>query len=298
MAKVVPEEERISQEERKHLPVLKEKEDPPKEIRLSGTAITEAGKLTKHRYFEFLHMDLDDYTDLSFTPEEAQRIRGQLSKMSTGATTLVPMTCSPQCPFRNRCVFYQMGKAPFARSCLLEVNLLREWTTAYFNEYNVDPNNFTELGIVNELAEIEVYQWRLNMNLAKAENAELVTDVVVGATPQGTPLVQKQISAFLNAKQLLASRKSKLVKLMVGDRQEKYKKEAALKIREDEDPSSSMADLRGKLERIQRDLRKKELDLAEKAGQIIEVHEIKSPEQKAPSVMTPDDLMRQSSDEE
>ncbi len=270
MAKVVDKDDAVPEEERVHLPVLKES-DNPTAIRLSGTATTESGALTKHRYFEFLNIDLDDYSDIEFTPEEAKKVRGHLAKLSTGATAAVPMVCSPKCPFRDRCVFYKMGKAPFGRACLIEANLIREWTMLYFNEYEVDPNNFTEVGMVAELAEIEIYMWRLNMNLARAENAELVTENVVGVAHNGEVLTEKQLSVFLQAKQTLSNRKSKLIKLMVGDRQEKYKREAALKIRDDEDPSSSMADLRMKLERMQRDLHKKEIEIAEKSGQIIDV---------------------------
>lgn len=256
MANLVKEKEPLSTEEKEKLPVLTS-QDKPVTIRLSGTAITEAGKLTRHRYFEFLHMDLDDYSDMEYTEEEAKRIRGSLGKMMTGSTSMVPLICSPKCPFKDRCVFAQMNKLPFGRACLVETNLLREWTTAYFNEYGVDPNNFTEVGMINELAEIEVYQWRLNQNLARAENAELVTDVTVGATPQGRPIVQKQISQFLEAKERLSARKARLIKLMVGDRQEKYKKEAALKQKEEADPSTAMANMRERLERLQRMVEKK-----------------------------------------
>jgi hypothetical protein len=284
MAKLVK-EEKLTEEQKVHLPVLQNTEKA-QEIRLSGTAIDEAGKLTKHKYFEFLHIDLDDYSDLAFTPEEAIKIRGHLAKMSTGASSMVPMVCSPRCPFRDRCVFYSMGKAPFGRACLLEVNLLREWTTAYFNEYEVDPNNFTEVGMINELAEIEVYQWRLNMNLARPENAELYTENTVGITHTGDAITEKQLSIFLQAKQALANRKSKLIKLMVGDRQEKYKREAALKVREEEDPSSTMAELRNKLERLGRDLARKEIEIAAKAGQIIDIEVAPKPAE-----LTADDII-------
>lgn len=269
MSKIVPEDQKIPEATKVHLPVLKNS-DEVKEIRLSGTAITEAGKLTKHKYFEFLNMDIDDYTDLSFTEAEAIKIRGHLGKMSTGHTSMVPMICSEKCPFKAGCMFYKMGKAPFLRQCLIEVNLMREWTTAYFEQYEVDPNNFTEVSMINELAEIEIYLWRLSQSLAKPENAELVHDNVVGISPEGVVLTNKQLSALLEAKERLYNRKSKIVKLMVGDRQEKYKREAALKQRELDDPSSSMADLRARLERLNRDATKMSIQLAEKSGQIID----------------------------
>jgi len=286
MSKIVK-EDKLTEDQKVHLPVLKNS-DHAKEVRLSGTAITEAGKLTKHKYFEFLHMDIDDYTDLSFTEEEAIKIRGHLGKMSTGHTSMVPMICSPKCPFKDRCIFYKMNKAPFGRSCLLETNLLREWTTAYFEQYEVDPNNFTEVSMINELAEIEVYLWRLSQSLAKPENAELVHDNVVGISPEGTVLTNKQLSTLLQAKETLYNRKSKLIKLMVGDRQEKYKKEAALKQRELADPSSSMADLRSRLERLNRDANKMAVQIAEASGQIIDA-QVEAPPK--PKELSPEELI-------
>jgi hypothetical protein len=294
MSKVIP-KDNLSEEDKIHLPILKQS-DNPVEIKLSGTALTEAGKLTKHKYFEFLNIDLDDYSDMSFTQEEAVKVRGALGKQSTGHTSMVPMICAgDKCPFRNSCVFWKMGKAPLGRQCLIEVNLLREWITSYFEQYEVDPNNFTEVGMISELAEIEIYLWRLSQSLAKPENAELVHDNVVGISPEGVVLTNKQLSVMLEAKERLYSRKSKIIKLMVGDRQEKYKKEAALKQRESDDPSTSMADLRAKLERLTRDVNKKSIQIAEASGQIIdaEVHELGSARSgpQVPKEISPEDLI-------
>jgi hypothetical protein len=124
----------------------------------------------------------------------------------------------------------------------------------YFEEYDVDPSNFTEVGYINELAEIEILLMRLNMNLAKVENAELIIDQTIGISHDGSPIVQKALSPFMEQKDRLQSRRSKIIKLMVGDRQEKYKKEAALKIKLDTDPSSQMAQMRTKLEGLTRQL--------------------------------------------
>lgn len=253
MSRIIPSPP-MDPEEKKHLPVLKEKEDPPVSIRLDGTALTEAGQLTKHKYFEFLNLDLEEY-NIEFTPEEAKRIRGHLGKMSTGSTSMTPQICSPSCPWKNRCPLYQINKHPLGLPCLVEVNLLREWTTAYFNEYQVDPNSFTEISMINELAEIEVMQWRLNMIIARPENIEMTTENIVGVSRDGDPFYQKQVSVYLEAKEKLAARKTKLIKLMVGDRQEKYKKEAALKKAAENDPSNQMATLRARLEKLDRDLR-------------------------------------------
>ena len=224
-------------------------------VTLGGTARTLSGKLTKSNYFRFLEHDLDSYEDIELDPKEAKKIHAHLQKLSTGSTAMIPIYCAgPQCPFAHRCPLVQIDKAPIGRQCIIEIQLLREWTLRYFEEYDVDPNNFTEIGYINELAEIEILLTRINMNLAKPENAELVIDQVAHISHDGTPILQKQLSPFMDQKERLQNRRSKVIKLMVGDRQERYKKESALKVKMEQDPSSQMAQMRGKLEALQRNL--------------------------------------------
>ena len=224
-------------------------------VTLGGTARTISGKVTKSNYFRFLQHDLDNYEDIELDAKEAKKIHTHLSKLSTGSAAMVPIYCAgSKCPFAHRCPLVEIGKAPVGRQCIIEVQLMREWTVRYFEEYDVDPNNFTEIGYINELAEIEILLNRLNMNLAKPENAELVIDQVAHVTHDGTPILQKQLSPFMEQKERLQNRRSKVIKLMVGDRQERYKKESALKVKVDQDPSSQMANMRGKLEALQRNL--------------------------------------------
>jgi hypothetical protein len=160
------------------------------------------------------------------------------------------------CPFASRCIFIEMGKPPIGKQCIPEVQLINHWVMQYMEEYAVDPENFTEVSFCNELAEIEVMLRRLNMSLSRPENGELVIDQAVGVAQDGTPIIQKQLSPYMEQKDKLLNRKSKIVKLMVGDRQEKYKKEAALKQKEDQDPSSKQAEMRRKIEELQRSIEK------------------------------------------
>lgn len=224
-------------------------------VKLSGEAITKDGHKTKTTYFDFLDINLDDYSDIVFTPEQARKISNHLRKLSTGSTAMVPLFCAgPQCPFSQSCSLQQIGKAPVGKRCLVESELLKEFVMRTIEEYEIDPANFTEVGFANELAEIEILLMRINHNLAKPENAELVIDQTVGLGQDGTPIIQKQLSPFMEQKEKLYARRARVIKLMVGDRQEKYKKEAALKVKIDQDPSSRMASMRAKLDKLSRTL--------------------------------------------
>jgi hypothetical protein len=85
-----------------------------------------------------------------------------------------------------------------------------------------------------------------------SSNSLLVIDQLIGfdrATRE--PMYQKQVDPLFEQKQKLINRKSKLMKLMVGDRQEKYKKEAALKQKPATDASSQMSSMREKLRQLE-----------------------------------------------
>jgi len=224
---------------------------------LSRTTVREGPiKITREDFVRHLTHNLDDYDKVAVTPEEVDKIHRHIQKLSTGSAAMSPMYCGgDKCPFKDRCPLFAIGKHPLNKQCLIEVQLMKEWILRYFDEYNVDPNNFTEVAYVNELAEIEILLMRLNMNLAKAENASLTIDQMVGMSPDGSiPIIQTVVSPLMELKDKLQNRRSRVIKLMVGDRQEKYKKEAALKIKLEKDPSSRQANMRSKLESLSREL--------------------------------------------
>lgn len=229
--------------------------EPKALVSLGGWAVTESGKIAKTEYFRFLEHNLDEYDMTIFTPEEAMRINQHLQKMSTGASSMVPMYCAgPKCVMASNCPLQKIGKAPLAKQCLIEVQLLREWIMRYFDEFEVDPNNFTEVNYVSELADLMIQEMRLNMILSKPENSNMLMEQVVSIDSEGDPIIQKQISPYIEMKERIHNRRTKIIKLMVGDRQEKYKKEAALKVRLEKDPSSQMAEMRSKLEKLRIEL--------------------------------------------
>lgn len=204
-----------------------------------------------------------DYSNIGLTDEEAGKVSKTLKRLSTGASSFTILNCKGSaCPFASACPLVQMkaetphGKAPVGQDCILESTLLRDSLTAYFQEYEVDPKTFTEVNIVAELAEIEVLLWRINMQLTSGQNALLVIDQTIGFDrTTGQAIVQQQVSPLFEQKQKLSARKSKLIKVMVGDRQEKYKKEAALKQKPDSDASTQMSDVKKQLQAIQQKLK-------------------------------------------
>lgn len=200
-----------------------------------------------------IEIDLDDYSDMQFTPEQETRIKKKLVNYRTGATAAIPLQCTGDaCPFKTRCMFHLEKMAPVGKACLIEINLINGWRTQYIQEYKIDPNSFTELSMISELVEIELLLYRINSNLAQPRNASLTINQTVGVAGDGTPITRIELTPLFDARDRLNNRKTKLVKLMVGDRQEKYKEQAALKRVNSDDPSQQSAELRRQLEHLMR----------------------------------------------
>lgn len=231
-------------------------EKKPEETKL--VRIDPASK-TKQSLLNIIDDSFSQYQNMQLTEEETVTLSKTLSRLSTGAASFVLLGCrGASCPFATQCPLVQMrvpgnphGKAPVGQDCILESTLLRDSLASYIQEYDVNPQNYTEVNIVTELAEIETLMWRINMQLARSENALLTIDQAVGFDGEGNPLTRLEAHPLIDQKTKLSSRKSKLQKAMVGDRQEKYKKEAALKIRNSTDASSQMSDVRRKIKELE-----------------------------------------------
>ena len=267
-------------------------------------------------FFKFLQLNLDQYDNVKFTTEEAKKVRAHMSHLSTGAAAVLPLICPGEvkCPFAKNCPFvkvdqertaeYNRAKAlqtgrldveipkpemstPVGKQCLVEVSLMNEWTEYYVEEFDVPEKSFIELSSCRELAEIEVMLWRINNNMSKLEHSEMTQLDVVGIDKEGNLLTKKTESSLMLVKERLLNRKTRLIKNMVGDRQEKYKKEAALKIKDNSDPSTKAAQLRRDINSTIKQLEGKVIELQEAEGNVIDV----VVEEKKEDEVTPESLI-------
>lgn len=269
---------------------LKEKKLPADLTKKNDSLVPTQGEkiaIARTRYFQMLE-NPDDYSDIAFSTEEITTIKRRISHLSTGAFARIPLSCWPErCPFRENCPFVAIGKAPGkGRACLLETNLLKEWTISFIREYDIHPDSITDRIYVQELAECELLLYRINSNLSKPENAELVGDQAVGMSREGDAITRKEILALMDLKLRIQGRKDKIVKMMVGDREGKYKKQAALKEKEGGDMSSNTASLKKELQQIEQQARQMKEKLREENS--IDASFEKTPEEVP---LTPDDLI-------
>lgn len=210
------------------LPVLVEGEQFSKEsnrnvVKLSGIAISDTGQLSKTKYFEMLHLTDDQYADIEFTPEQAKRVSMAMKFLSTGLTASIPLTCTGKsCPFANSCPYEQIGKAPVGRPCPVEKQLISHWTEGYMAEFDVNFNSLTEVRMVAELAEFDIYEMRVTKYLAE-NHPTLMQDVIMGFDDDGKPFKNTEVSRAFDLKERIQKNRHKVLEALVATRKDKIK---------------------------------------------------------------------------
>jgi len=246
MKEIRVEEQEIQEEKTRNVHYYQKKEF----FSLCGIAIAD-GKLIKSDMFSFLQLDPELYGDIVLSAEDARRVHGRLIGVKWGGgAAKVPLMCGGTeiCPFKDECPFMEIGKIPVARNCPIEVELLAYWTARYMDEFDIDPDNQSEVSMITELVELDIYDYRCSMILSQPDNAELTQQIAVGVDAAGRPIYKEDIHKAFELKERVKKRKDKILEALVGTRREKYKRDAALKKRSEEIPSSQAAELKRKLD--------------------------------------------------
>lgn len=247
-----------------------EEKKEQKMYQIKGSMIKhEDGTLEPTKMFEILEVPLDDYSDLEFTESEVRRIRMHVMKLKTGVQAMAPVLCAGpvKCPFRYRCPIVDRNikepngkidfhnqdirKFPLLRQCIFERELLDFQRRRYIEEYEIDTESATEMGMVNKLAELDLYEMRATMVLAhgddKGEGTDLLKQQVTGVTMTGEEMKRMEAHPAFELKERLHKMREDILKSMVGTRREQYKRAAALKKQDFSDPSTAVSDLRERI---------------------------------------------------
>jgi len=221
------------------------------------------------KMFDILELELDDYSDLDYSLAEVRRMRMHAMKMRTGIQAMAPALClgPVKCPFRMRCPIVDRSKRnsdgninfhiqnvrafPLMRQCPFERDFIEFKRRQYIEEFEIDDTSASEMGMVNKLAELDLYEYRATLLLAngddKGEGLDLLKEVTTSISPQGEPIMQTQIHPAFELKEKLQKQRDNILQSMVGTRREKYKRDAARGQTSVDDPSTEVADLRTQL---------------------------------------------------
>lgn len=214
-------------------------------VKLDGTVQNSDGTLTKTNLFEYLEIELDDYSDIEMTAPEAQRFMNHVRRMKTGVSAFLPKLCPGpnKCQLGDRCPFE--GRYPLARGCPLEVSLIKERTRSYVESHNIDVGSPYEMSLVDRLVELDVFEYRANLALSNdhEDGPRLIRSEFI-ETKRGDLLESQIVHPLLEVKEKLHRKRMDILRALVASPQEKYKEAAATKKKDSGGFSSQLANLR------------------------------------------------------
>ena len=122
----------------------------------------------------------------------------------------------------HNCPYYNMGKAPVGRDCLVEVSLAEFWTDSYIDDLNIDLSSISEVHYLSRLVEISILENRLG-NYLSINQPDLVMDVVTAVDDEGNEITNKASSIAFDQKERLDKQKMKILESLSSTRKEKLK---------------------------------------------------------------------------
>lgn len=215
-------------------------------VKLDGTIEHTDGSITNTQLFDFLQIDLDDYSDIELTAEEAQRFANHVRRMKTGVSAFLPKLCPgpEKCLMRKRCPLTE--RFPIGRACPLEVGYIKEKTRNYIEALSVKADNPYEMALINNLVELDVMEYRANIALSDdSEDGSRLLRKDYHETKTGALVEMVGPHPLLEVKERIQRKRLQILESFTATRKEEYKKAAALKKKDTGDISHQLSELRG-----------------------------------------------------
>jgi hypothetical protein len=218
---------------------------------------------------EFLGTDPDLYKGISLTPEAANRMRSHLAAVKHGTYASVPLICKGynSCPIRSSCWFVNKkedgnidltaSKFPLLQPCPVEASILQVKVKQYCSEnfHNLNHVTPTIISLATKLAELDIYEMRVNMLLSQGdslgEGRDLMQEMVMSADMHGNPVktAMREHPAF-SLKERFQKMRSTLMKELLSSPEAKLNARAKIEATKSESVSATMSKMSAALSKI------------------------------------------------
>jgi diphthamide synthase subunit DPH2 len=145
----------------------------------------------------------------------------------------------------------RLVKFHYGKACLMEAQLIEYWMAQYFEEFDVNPERITEVHLISELAELDIYEMRVTKYLAE-NHQTLLQEVMTGVDPAGNVISNLEVSRAFDLKERLKKQRMKVLEALMATRKEKIK--AIVGVTGGTDTASRISELKEKLEKLNRDV--------------------------------------------
>ena len=223
-------------------------------LKLDGTQIDHMGNVTHTDFFKFLELPAEHNANLekTMTPAQALKFRNHIVRMKVGTSAIMPMYCGgPKCP-NKLCPFFDTKNWPIGSSCPIEATLIAAWTKSYMEDIGVQPEDRTEMILINKLVECDMIDYRANIGLSKDSDGWTLIKTDLMTTKDGGEQEVSTLHPLLEAKTKAHSERMKVLESFSATRREKAKKAAMLKQREEGSIGEHWADLKAAISTAQK----------------------------------------------
>jgi hypothetical protein len=199
-------------------------------LKLDGTQTDLLGNVTETDFFKFLKLPSEHFANLEkeMSPEQALKFRNHIIRMKVGTSAIIPMLCGgSRCPVKH-CSFHAYKNWPISEPCPVEGNLVAVWTRNYVDDLEINPENRTELILVNQLVECDIIDYRANVALSCDEEAWTLLKVDVTTVADGVTNEVTNAHPILEIKERTQSRRLKVLESLSATRKERIKRAASL----------------------------------------------------------------------
>ena len=192
-------------------------------VRPGGLVVRADGTESQDSVLSLLDPDIEDYGEIEISEHKLAKIKRQMKTASIGPISTVAMICTgSQCQIKEMCPYWKNEAVPLGEICLVEAQLIREWVERYIIEFSVDISRTTELQLVSELAEISVYERRINSYIS-INSPMMLQEVVAGVDSQGNAYYNLDIAKAFEIKDRLKKQRMKILDAMLATRDRKAK---------------------------------------------------------------------------
>jgi len=184
--------------------------------------------------FRFIKTPIARRQGFELTKEQRQRLHHHVANLRTGTYALVPLICKgfPMCPLIGVCPMVETkedgtidvteSNFPLLQQCPVEAVTMQAKIIDLCKEYKINPEDTTDIAIITKIAELDIYDHRLSMQLAKEEGQSLLIDSVTQVDQKsGAVYSEMKLHPAIDAKEKIAKQKDNLLRSMVGTRMDK-----------------------------------------------------------------------------
>lgn len=201
--------------------------------------VTLSQPIDKHEFYQYLGINMDQY-DIQMDQETATKYKRHIMSLKHGMHAAIPLQCygGKKCPIGSKCPFtktssnglpdYDRSTYPLFQNCPIEKDMIQLHMIDLAEEYQIGPEDYTDIAIISKLAALDVLEYRCNVSLATDQEGMVISEVSSIDFESGKEFLTRRIHPAFEIIEKIHRMRQDLIKSMVGTRREKYKAAAAI----------------------------------------------------------------------